>query len=92
MQHEIAVNMAPRQNWQVHYDGEAQQGMLVSRYSVNNTTSDFNTVLNALKTNHPDLVFFGGQMHQAANLPTMRPIPSRQKSSLLHCTVCAIKD
>lgn len=47
---------------------EPQQGMLVSHYSVNNTTSDFNVVLNALKTNHPDLVFFGGQMHQAAVL------------------------
>ncbi|MBB3213716.1 branched-chain amino acid transport system substrate-binding protein [Herbaspirillum sp. Sphag1AN] len=49
---------------------EPQQGMLVSHYSVNNTTSDFNVVLNALKTNHPDLVFFGGQMHQAAVLQT----------------------
>lgn len=49
---------------------EPQQGMQVLRYSVNNTTSDFNVVLNALKIKHPDLVFFGGQMHQAAVLQT----------------------
>jgi heptose-I-phosphate ethanolaminephosphotransferase len=29
MQHEIAVNMAPRQDWQVHYDGEAQHTVVL---------------------------------------------------------------
>jgi branched-chain amino acid transport system substrate-binding protein len=45
-----------------------EQSSIVARHTVSSKTSDFNHALQDLQAKHPDIIFFGGLMAQAAAL------------------------
>jgi len=47
---------------------KASQGDIVNQFGISNHTSDFNTILRAIKESQPDVVIFGGVDIQAAQL------------------------